>query len=253
MPSLRHPFVLVLFLVLVLPVHSAESTTLTTLLHDAATAETRLDPASALDLYRRASATNPNDPFILEKISRQLSDLSEDLPDPKAKKPLLAEALSFAERAAALAPNAVNLTSVAVCHGKLAVLADTREKIERSRLVRDYAERALAADSRYDYAHHVLGRWHYEVATLHPAKRFLVRLIYGGLPDASTTAAVAHLQRAVELAPDRPAHHVELAFALRADRQPDAARATFAHALTLSPRDHYDRTALTRARTALSP
>jgi len=248
MPTPRPLLVLFLFLVLSHRLSASEN-----LLADAALAESRFDPATALVLYRRALAAQPDDPFLLEKISRQLSDLSEDLPTSAsdAKKNLLTEALSFAERAAALALNATNLTSVAVCHGKLALLSDTRAKIERSRLVRDFAERALAADPDHAYAHHVLGRWHLEVATLHPAKRFLVRLIYGSLPDATTAAAITHLQRAVELEPDRPAHHVELAFALRASGRPDAARAAFVHALTLSPKSHYDRLALPRARAAL--
>ncbi len=255
-PRPQAPLFLVLFLFFFLSVPASEThPDLSSLLADAATAESRFDPATALALYRRALAARPDDPALLEKISRQLSDLSEDLPatDPTAKERLLVEALSFAERAATLAPNATHLTSVAVCHGKLALLSDTRTKIERSRLVRDFAERALAADPNHAYAHHVLGRWHLEIATLHPAKRFLVRLIYGGLPDATLAAAIAHLQRAVELESDRPAHYVELGFALRANQQPDAANTTFAHALTLSPKSHYDRLAQSRARAALSP
>ncbi len=253
--SFRPHLVLVLFLFLVLPPTRAQTPPdLSTLLADASTAESRFDPSTALSLYRRALVARPDDPALLEKISRQLSDLSEDLPptEADAKKILLTEALSFAERAATLAPNATHLTSVAVCHGKLALLSDTRTKIERSRLVRDFAERALAADPNYAYAHHVLGRWHLEVATLHPATRFLVRLIYGGLPDATTSAAVAHLQRAVELEPDRPSHYVELGFAFQSDRQPAAAQTAFARALTLSPKSHYDRLAQSRARAALA-
>ena len=254
--SSRPHLVLVLFLFLVLPPTRAQTPPdLSTLLADASAAESRFDSSAALSLYRRALVARPDDPALLEKISRQLSDLSEDVPaaDPTTKERLLAEALSFAERAATLAPNATNLTSVAVCHGKLALLSDTRTKIERSRLVRDFAERALAADPNYAYAHHVLGRWHLEVATLNPAKRFLVRLIYGGLPHATLAAAVAHLQRAVELESDRPAHYVELGFALRADEQPDAAHTAFARALALSPKSHYDRLAQSRARAALAP
>lgn len=253
-PRLHLVLAPLLFLVLPSTRSATSQPDLSTLLADASAAEARFDPATALSLYRRALLARPDDPALLEKISRQLSDLSEDLPfsNTDAKKNLLTEALSFAERAAALAPNAPNLTSVAVCHGKLALLSDTRTKIERSRLVRDFAERALAADPHHAYAHHVLGRWHLEIATLHPAKRFLVRLIYGGLPDATTSAAVAHLQRAVELEPGRPAHYVELGFALRAHDQPAAAQTAFARALALSPKSHYDRLAQSRARTALA-
>jgi tetratricopeptide (TPR) repeat protein len=222
-------------------------------LRDALAAEARGDSRSALELFRRASSERPRDAFILQKISRQLSDLSDEVSPPEEKKRLCTEALVDAERAVALAPdNAVNVLSVAICHGKLALLADVRGKISASRLMRDYAERALALDPNYALAHHVLGRWHYEVASLGTTKRFLVRLIYGGLPPASTAEAVRHLQRAVALAPDRASHRAELGFALLADGQRDAAREAFGQALVLPPREKYDAAAQVRARDALA-
>ena len=106
-------------------------------------------------------------------------------------------------------------------------------------------------DSNYDYAHHVLGRWHYEVATLGSGTRFLVKLIYGALPPASTAEAVRHLQRAVELSPTLPSHRVELGFALLADDQRAAAKAAFEQALALPIREKYDTEARHRATEAL--
>lgn len=223
------------------------------LLRDAAAAEARSDPAAALALYQKADAARPNDAFLLQKISRQYSDLEFDTADLAEKRRLCTTALAFAQRAAALAPrNAVNALSVAICYGKLALFADTRTKIEYSRLVRTWAEQAVTLDPDYDYAHHVLGRWHYEVATLGATKRFLVSLIYGGLPDASTAEAIRHLRRAVELAPQRVDHRVELGFALLASGQTALARDTFTHALALPDCDRYDTEARRRAREALS-
>jgi hypothetical protein len=103
----------------------------------------------------------------------------------------------------------------------------------------------------YDYAHHVLGRWHYEVASLSGGTRFLVRLVYGGLPPATTAEAVRHLKRAVELSPTCPAHRAELGFALLSDGQREAAREMFEHAVSLPPQEKYDVEACARARKAL--
>lgn len=223
------------------------------LLRQAQAAEDRFDSQTALTLFQRADQLRPNDPAILQKISRQYSDLATDTADEQERIRLCTAGLDFAQRSAKRAPeNAVDVLSVAICYGKLALWTDIRTRINYSKLVREYAERAVALNPNYDYAHHVLGRWHYEVATLGATKRWLVRLIYGGLPPASLDEAVHELQRAVELAPDRPAHRVELGFALLAQGKKDEARASFERAVAMPMREKYDKEALRRARDALA-
>ena len=234
---------------LVPALHAAD---VTAILRDALAAEARSDSRGALALFRQADALRPNDATILHKLSKQYSDVTADTADPAEKQRLLTQALAYAQRAVALAPrNAVNVLSLAICYGKLSTFADTRTKLEDSRLVKRYAEQALALDPNYAYAHHVLGRWNYEVASLGFGTRFLVRVIYGGLPDASTAEAVRQLRRATELSPEFPSHRVELGFALLADGQRDAARQAFEQALTMPRREKYDEEAWARARAAL--
>jgi tetratricopeptide (TPR) repeat protein len=224
-----------------------------TLLAEAAAAEARFDVARSLELYLAADRIQPDNPVTLQKIAQQLSDLSLVVQDEAAKKKQAEKALAYARRAVALAPeNAVNVLSLAICHGKMAVFSDTRAKIEYSRLVKLDAERALALDPTYDWAHHVLGRWHYEVASLGGTTRFFIRLVYGGLPAASLDEAIAQLQRAVALAPARVPHHLELGFAyLAAGRKPEA-RASFTAGLALPSKELYDESAKERARAALA-
>jgi Flp pilus assembly protein TadD len=222
------------------------------LVQQALAAEARFDTSAALVLFQQADALRPNDAVILQKISREYSDSTADTPDVAEKRRRCTEALAYARRAAALQPhNAVNVLSLAICYGKLGLYSDTRTKIEYSRLVKQYAEEALALDPDYDYAHHVLGRWNYEVASLGLGTRLLVRVIYGGLPDASTAEAVRQLRRATELSPRLPAHRVELGFALLADGQRAAARQAFEQALAMPKVEKYDEEARHRARAAL--
>jgi tetratricopeptide (TPR) repeat protein len=223
------------------------------LVRDALVAEARFDSKAALALFLKADAARPNDPVILQSISRQYSDLTIDTPGVAGKKRLCTEALAYAQRAVALRPrDPVNVLSLAICYGKLGTYSDTRTELEYSRLVKQYAEQALALDPNYDYAHHVLGRWHYEVASLGAMTRLLVRLIYSGLPDASTAEAVRQLKRATELSPQLPAHRVELGFALLADGQRAAAQQAFEQALAMPQREKYDEEAWQRAREALA-
>lgn len=244
---------LMLSALLVAGAHAAAPGASASLLAEAAAAEARFDVPRALELYTAADRIEPDRPATLQKIAQQLSDLSLEEADNAAKKARAEKALAYARRAVALQPdNAVNVLSLAICHGKLAVFSDTRAKIEYSRLVKQEAERALALDPAYDWAHHVLGRWHYEVASLGGTARFFIRLIYGGLPPATFADAVAHLEKAVSLAPNRVPHHLELGFALLAAGRKTEARSSFNRGLALPSVELYDESAKARAREALA-
>jgi tetratricopeptide (TPR) repeat protein len=234
---------------------SPEAATADVLIQQASLAERNLDSQKALTLFLQADKARPEDAFILQKIARQYSDSIVDLPasDLAEKKRRAELALSYAERAVALNPkSAENVLSLAVCHGTLAIYSDSRAKIRYSRLVKEEAERALALDPDYDWAHHVLGRWHYEVATLGTTTRFFVGIIYGGLPDASVDQAIVHLERAVALAPQTSPHHLELGFAYAAAGRTVEARAAFNRGLALPSVGKHDEAAKVRAREGLN-
>ncbi len=236
-----------------LPAHATQPHAPDPVYRPALEAEARLDTRRALELFLDLEKTRPNDPFLLQKIARQYSDLVVDLPTEAEKRAAVERALDYSRRAVALAPkNPENVLSLAVCHGKLAVYSGTGDKVKYSRLVREDAERALSLDSNYAWAHHVLGRWHYEVATLGSAARFFVKLFYGGLPDATVAAAIRHLERAVALEPAQLQHRLELGFAYLAAGDTARARAAFAAGLAQPSREKHDEPAKARARAALA-
>jgi tetratricopeptide (TPR) repeat protein len=216
-------------------------------------AERRFEPLAALDLLKQAEALRPNDPFILQRISRQYSDSTLLQPTPAEKRPFAERALHYAQRAYMFDPkNPVNVLSLAICYGKLGLYGDTQTKVDNARHIHEHASEALRLDPDYDWAHHVLGRWHLEVASLGGTKRFFVRMFFGGLPAASYTEAVSHLERAVELAPEALSHHIELGFAYRAVGREADAQAAFARGLALESREIHDEPAKARARLALA-
>ena len=223
------------------------------LMREGLVAETRLDTRRALELFLQAEQARPDDPVLLQKIARQYSDLVVDLPTEAEKKASVERALAYSRRAVVLAPrNAENVISVAICLGKLALYSGTNDKVRYSRLMHEAAERALALNPSYAWAHHLIGRWHHEVATLGVASRLVVKIFYGGLPAASTAEAIRHLRNAVELEPGQLAHHLELGFAYAAAGQPAEARAAFATGLALPSREKHDESAKARARAALA-
>ena len=223
------------------------------LVTEALEAEAKLDAQRALELFRAAEKAGRTDAFILQKIARQYSDLMPHVPTRDEKRALAELALDYSRRAVELEPrNAVNVLSVAISLGKLALVSDTRDKVRYSRQVREEAERALTLDPNYAWAHHILGRWHHEVADLGTASRAVVRVFFGGLPAGSGTDAVNHLEQAVALEPDELQHHLELGFAYLSISDPQRAREAFARGLALPSRAQHDEPAKARARAALA-
>jgi tetratricopeptide (TPR) repeat protein len=224
------------------------------LVRQALAVEARQDSREALELLLQADKVRPDDALILQRIARQYSDLVPEQPGTGEKKRYAQMALDYSQRAMALDPNdPVNVLSLAVCHGKLALYADIRDKVRYSRLVREETERALALNPDYAWAHHVLGRWHCEVsATLGTTSRFFLKLFYGELPAASIAEGIRQLQRATELQPDELNHWLELGFAYLAGSQPEKARAQWGHVLEMPSRGRHDELAKQRAREALA-
>lgn len=222
-------------------------------LREALAAEAGLQSERALRLFREADAAQPDNAFILYKIAKQYSDLVPDQTTTAEQQTYARQGLAYAERASALEPdNAVYVLSLAICHGHLAVVADTRAKVSYSQLIKEEAERALQLDPDYAWAHHVLGRWHYEVAGLGRTARFFAQLLYGGLPPASYEEGITHLERATELEPDELNHWLDLGFAYAAAGRTEPARTSWAHGLAMPSRGKHDETAKRRARRALA-
>ncbi len=222
------------------------------LIKEALAAEARLDSARALELFQQADTAKPGDAFVLQKIAKQYSDMVPDQQTKEARKDYATRALGYARRSFELEPtNAVYALSLAICHGHLAVAGDVRTKVEMSRLIKDEAEGALKLDPNYAWAHHLLGRWHYEVASLNGVERFLAKLLYGGIPPASVSEGIDHLKRATELEPAELNHWLELGFAYQAAGRKDAARTAWQHGLAMPDRGKHDPGARQRARAAL--
>ncbi len=204
-------------------------------------ADAQLDPNAALPFYLKALAERPRDVTMLLKVAKEYSDSTLAIPDPDEDRRRIEKALEYSNRAAELDPhNAVALLSKAICYGKLGSYSGIREKIEDARLVKQYADQALAEDPNYAYAHHVLGQWEYEVAELGRTKKFLVTLVFGGLPEASTGEAVNQLELAVKLEPNVSSHRLALGFAYLANGEPVKARQQFKRVITLPCRELYD-------------
>jgi len=204
-------------------------------------ADEQLKTSEALAAYLEAEKLGGKDADLLRKISREYSLSMVDTKSKDEQRALGEKALDYAKRAEAANPaNAMNQLGMAICCGRVAPYLDNKTKIAYSKLVKEHADKALKLDPSLDYAYHVLGAWNYELAGLNPVLRAIAKLIYGDLPAASYEEAVKDFKKAIELAPQRVAHHVELGRTYAALGQKDLARAEIDKGLALPNREKDD-------------
>lgn len=214
--------------------------------------DAQLKTKEALAAYLEAEKTQPKDLYVLTRISREYALSMDDVTSVEEKKKLGEQALEYAKRAVELDPKYANAQlSMAICYGRLAPLMDNKTKIAYSKLVKEYADKALALNPGESYCYHVLGAWNYELANLNPVMRALAKLIYGDIPSASNDDAVKYFKKAIEIAPERVGHHVELGRTYLAEGKKDLAKEELTKGLNLPNHEKDDPEEKSRAREAL--
>lgn len=154
---------------------------------------------------------HPANADVLWRLGWTMVDLGERRDDDDAREAIYREALDVAQSAVAADSMSADAHLVlGIAAGRVGLMSGTREKVEKSRTVKESVDRALALDSTLAAAYHVRARWHREVATLGFFSRAAVRIVYGGLPDASLEASVRDFRRSIEL-DERVIDHLELA------------------------------------------
>jgi len=197
--------------------------------------------AEAMAVFLEADKLEPNNVEILCRLAKTHDEAMVDTASREEQKRLAEAALEYAKRAAAINPRSAKAQlSMAITSGRLAPYLDSKAKIAHSKLVKEHAEKALELEPSNSYAHHILGAWNYEMASISPVLRAIVKLIYGSLPAASFEQAEAFLQRAVALSPNKVSHRIELGRTYAALNKKDLAREEIAKGLALPDREKDD-------------
>ena len=173
-----------------------------------------LQVAPALAEYEAAVETDSMHYAALWKASRSAVDLAEYETDAAKKQALFEQAERLARRAVEVNPDdAEGHFSMARALGRVALTKGARDRVKYGTQVRASALRALELRPDHPGALHVLGRWNAEVMRLSGFTRFFARNLLGGkaLGEASWASAREHMERAVEVDPDRLVHHLGLA------------------------------------------
>lgn len=214
--------------------------------------DAKLRSEEALPLYLQAEKQQPADADLLIKIAKQYGESMTGMKSADAKRKAGETALAYAQRAVKQAPKMADAhLAVAICYGRLLELVPARQKVAYSKLVRQGAEKAVQIDPRSDYAWHMLGRWHQAVATMDGFTKAIVKIIYGGLPDASLDEAVKCFEKARQLKADRLAHTVELGRTYAMMDRKDEARKYLDQGLAMQNKERDDPDTKARGRASL--
>jgi tetratricopeptide (TPR) repeat protein len=195
----------------------AEDASFTNSLARADVAQKNGDIQEALKIYNADERAQGSNATNLCVLSRRYCDLTYSTDSTTVQKDLVAHALTCAQHAVENNPkNATAHASLAVCYAKSSNYTDTKTKLAYSKIFKSEAEKAIALDPRQDVAYYLLGRWNYGMASVGILSRAYVKMVYGGLPQASLQEAVHNFKKACELAPNHILNHAGLAMAYEA-------------------------------------
>ncbi|MFZ4766205.1 MAG: hypothetical protein ACOYMN_14745 [Roseimicrobium sp.] len=169
------------------------------------------DASEALKDYLNAEKIAPANVPLLMRIARQYRHLMSDANTSEMKLKLGHLSLSYALRAAALAPSDSEAQlSPAITYGKMLSYQTSKQQRDEASLIKTAADKALKLDPLNDNAWHVLGRWHQGLASVGMLKRTIGSVIYGSLPSSTYAEAIRCFDKAIAINPNRLRHHIEL-------------------------------------------
>ena len=212
-----------------------------------------MNATGALRHYQAAIQADASNLEALWRASREAIDLGEF--DDARRDSLYQLGEQYARRAVqADSKSAVAHFALAKAIGRRALSLSARERVKFAAEVRKEALESLAIDSINPGALHVMARWHANIMRLNGFSRFMAKNVLGGktFGEANWKDAVALMQRASSLEPDRIVHRLELA-AIYADTGDRArARQEYETVMRLKPMDFNDKHYREQAQKALA-
>lgn len=206
-----------------------------------------LQTVEAVEAYRRGIESG-EEPVLLWKAARALSNRTEETPGRAGDRTLHEEAVGLARRAVAAGPEIARThTTLATAIGRYGrwLAHECRIRcagrvIEMGREAYRETRRAIELDP-YDPAPFVvLGAYHRELATVPLVVKVVAKTFLGGYPPVSLEQSEHNLRRAIRLDPADVTAHLELARTYEAMGEDDRARAELGAARTAPVRERLD-------------
>lgn len=211
------------------------------------------DEAGAIELYEEVLEENPEQVDALWNTSVLYAQRGYRLNKESEQESNYKTAERYADRCLEAHPKQ------APCHfakalavGRLADIVGTRDRIRKSKVVRDHTNEAIKLNPEFSRSWHLLGVWHSEVANLGRKEIFAARTFFGGLPKgASNKKAEEAFQKALEMNPENILIHLDFARHFKRTGETEKAIELLSKIQTIEPKYKDDPNHIARAQKIL--
>ena len=179
---------------------------------------------------------------IIFRLARSIFLLAEEEKDKKKQSKIYYKGYEYAKKALRIdSNNGYAKFWYAAYIGKIGLLEGTKQKIVNSYKVQKYGMKAIKLVPEYEHCHHLMGRWHYELAELTWFERSIASLVYTTPPKGSYEKAIKLFKKAIKINPIEIRHHYWLAHTYKALGEKKLAKKEFEIVLSLKPKDKKDK------------
>jgi tetratricopeptide (TPR) repeat protein len=212
----------ILFFLLLIVVTGVQAQDINILLKQADNFEKQQKEPEALETYKQILLQEPTNMRSLVKAAEMNISIGNRQTDNNNKKIYIETGYSFAKRAWNTDSSDADAAFVmGLVSGKMTdVETDNKKRMGYARDIKYYADKAVAINPDHAKGNFLLGRWHYEMSSLSGLKKAAVKVLYGGLPDASFEEAIRYMEKCKKLEPYFANNYLFLAKAYKENHQP---------------------------------
>jgi hypothetical protein len=175
----------------------------------------------ALLKYDEILKFSPNNEIANCKSSELNASIGDITEDYILRKKYFQKAYSIAQKCVLMYPNNADANYVlGMSMGKLTSFISVKEKLNFSKEIKKYAEKAISINKNHILSLFLLGKWHLEICTLSFAEKTAINVFFGGVPNASLAYAIMYFEKIKLLDPAFIANYVELAKSYQAYNKP---------------------------------
>lgn len=191
------------------------------LLEEGRKLELKLKDEDALEKYRQVLVIQPSNLKAVLRSAEVSCAVASRKTSTEEKAAGYLQAKRFADAALRLDSNSAEANyTMAVVLGKLTEVEKRNDEVvQYVKQVKSYIDKSLKLDPGFGKAWHVLGKWHLEVVMLNGIKKAALKIIYGGVGEATLAKAIECMEKCKTMEPYYTRNFFDLARAYEFGKQ----------------------------------